>query len=177
MYLQRVYLQIYLANNIAEINYMWRMSRMNDKIMIIIYLNPIRAYSDHFSKSHEWHNAKLTACWKHKLILVSFHENWHYLYCWRIASIPCNIIINELARGILNNMPCIIAHDAPISRIIWTWSIIHLDMSWKQLICKLWAFKWHMDDQISTAEFLCYWHMNDLFHDMDMRLQDINIPE
>ena len=53
IYLQRVYLQIYLANNIAEINYLWRMPWMNDKIMIIIYSNPIRAYSDYCSKSHE----------------------------------------------------------------------------------------------------------------------------
>jgi len=52
-------------------------------------------------------NAKLTACWKHKLVLVSVYENIHYLYCWQIALIPCNIIINGLARGFLNNMPCI----------------------------------------------------------------------
>ena len=96
IYLQRAYLQIYLANNIAEINYLWRMPWMNDKIMIIIYSNPIRAYSDYCSKSHEWHNAKLTACWKYKLILVSFHENRHYLYCWQIASITFNIFMRNL---------------------------------------------------------------------------------
>ena len=36
------------------------------------------------------------------------------------------------------------------------------------IICRRWAFKWHMDDQISTAEFICSWHMNDLLPKMDM---------
>ena len=53
--MQRLYLEIYFANNLADINNVWRMPWMNDKIMIIIYSNPIRTYSDYFSKSHEWH--------------------------------------------------------------------------------------------------------------------------
>ena len=48
--MQRFYLQFYFANNIADINNVSRMPWMNDKIMIIIYSNPIRTYSEYYSR-------------------------------------------------------------------------------------------------------------------------------
>ena len=95
IYMQRFYLEIYFANNIADINNVWRIPWMNDKIYNLFKSNT-NIFWLFFKESRMALNAKLTACWKHKLILVSFYENRHYLYCWQIASITFNRFMNNL---------------------------------------------------------------------------------